>query len=131
MKDSRKGFSLIELMIVVSIIGIILTTAIPILLSSRQRAMDEKARQSVRHVLSAEQAYYTRFSRFTTLDTLANSDPPFLDSRFTSGVGLLDNGLEISIALAGANNEFQVVAFNPAGKRDFAADETMLIWEIE
>ena len=41
----RKGFSLIELLIVIAIIGIIATIAIPILLSARQRSAGREGPQ--------------------------------------------------------------------------------------
>jgi prepilin-type N-terminal cleavage/methylation domain-containing protein len=59
--QKKKGFSLIELLIVVAIILIIAAIAIPNLMRARMAANDSSAAQSVRQINNAEIAYYSTY----------------------------------------------------------------------
>ena len=73
MRNKQKGFSLIELLIVVAIILIIAAIAIPNLLRSKMAANEASAVGSVRTLNTACVTYSTTYTTYPT--TLANLGP--------------------------------------------------------
>jgi len=73
--DKHKGFSLIELLIVVAIILIIAAIAIPNLLRSRMMANQGAAVAMVRNINSSEAAYISTFSQMGYADNFVKLGP--------------------------------------------------------
>jgi type IV pilus assembly protein PilA len=92
---NRRGFSLLELLIVVAIILIIATIAIPSLLRSRQAANESHAVANLRTLNTAEVQYISNHQgRYGGLPELVTAG--LLDSRYTIGSGGYDFDIQIS-----------------------------------
>ena len=80
----EQGFTLIELMIVVSIIAIIAAIAIPSLLNARKAGNEASAISSLRTLTTVNEQYRTRFQTYAS--SLANlSALAYIDSVLGSG----------------------------------------------
>ena len=96
-RESMEGFSLLELLIVVAIILIVATIAVPSLLRSRQLANENSAVANLRTISNAEAAYLpTSGGFFTVLGGLVAER--LLDDRFS---GVVVGGYTYSIATDG------------------------------
>jgi len=107
----QKGFSLIELLIVVAIILIIAAIAIPNFLRARMAANDSSAAGSIHTINTAEAAYFDAYSNVgfpATLVPLGGASP------CTAGIAtacLIDNNL----ALNGGGNGKSGYSFAATG----------------
>ncbi len=68
-KNGEKGFTLIELMIVIAIIGILAAIAIPQFVAYRQKGYDTQAKGELKSFYTACQAYFADKPTITDCDT--------------------------------------------------------------
>jgi type IV pilus assembly protein PilA len=68
---TEAGFTAIELLVVLIIIGILLAIAVPSYIGFRDRAANDEAKTSLREALPSAQAYYLDNGSYTGMDAAA------------------------------------------------------------
>jgi prepilin-type N-terminal cleavage/methylation domain-containing protein len=97
MDKSAKGFSLIELLIVVTIILVIAAIAIPNFLRSRVAANQTSAVASLHTLAIAQMTYASTYGAGYTTDLPTLAPPPGGGSPTSTAAGLIDSALATGI----------------------------------
>ena len=125
--DSRRGFTLVEIMIVVAIIVVLVAMTIPGILRSRMNANEATAITSLKTIAWGAITYRTANSAYpANLSQMGSTNPPYIDSVLSSG-----SKQGYGFTLSGDTGSFNATAvpttINITGTRTFFTDTSGVI----
>lgn len=136
-QNRRKGFSLVELLIVIAIIMIIAAIAAPKLMSTRASAQEMAAIRHIVTIHTAQTQYYSQFGKYAT--TMAELGPPASGAAGPQAADLVPAELasgkkggyvfQMTAAQGGYVVNANPEAFGTSGRRTFFSDQSQVIRE--
>jgi type IV pilus assembly protein PilA len=109
MMRKNEGFTLIELMIVIAIIGILAAIAIPQFSAYRTRSYNSSAEADLRNAATAQEAYYVDCQKYVSnpQTNLIGSTYGFYTSQ------------KVVVSGAGGASQYTMTAYHPSGNKTF------------
>ena len=136
-RQRRRGFSLIELLIVIAIILIIITIAVPKYNRTQMYVRETAAINAIKTIHSVEVQYQSQYGRFAS--SLAELGPPQSGQPGPAASDLIGRDLAegekqgYKFTITGTNGGYVInanpVTYGTSGSRSFYSDQTMVIRE--
>jgi len=136
-QNRRRGFSLIELLIVITIILIIITFAVPKLQKAHMFAQETAAVVAVKTIHTVQVQYLSQYGRYAA--SLTELGPPASGAASPAAADLIDSVLAggekqgYKFTLTGTPGGYTVLAvpdsYNGTGSKTLFSDQSMVIHE--
>ena len=116
-RQSEEGFTLIELMVVVLIMGILMAIAIPTFLATQGSAHDAAAKSNATNAFTNEKAYFEDNQVFTTGAAALDGNLPWgtASGDVSAQAGTATTGSSGTFTVAGADNALLVEGLSKSG----------------
>ena len=106
---NEKGFTLIELMIVIAIIGILAAIAIPQFSAYRKRSYDASSQSDLRNAATAQEAFFVDNSRYCQTETILVG----------ATYGLYTSEGVVLQVMSANNTSYIIRAWHPSGNHSY------------